>query len=280
LDPSLRSISVDRRRVVPGELRHFQLEPAVLETDIVDVVRGWFRKGPKARIEPQALTTSTWGIDCGHGAVGWPAITSLAYRQVRRAGDDHNPLMSELDVELSDAVWRGECALEPLLDVLVEVFPLFAEEARREVALGFSAGGPSEPARAGLFVELLRNAREWLASPEGAEETQVVSGEYRTQERRLRPTFTTELELALAGAPIAADRGPFAAIVAAELRVTSLLDHLRTLTTSPHPLLAAIAAGAALRLGESPIRVGKPEHVEPYIDAETSRAIMAWAAGA
>jgi hypothetical protein len=124
----------------------------------------------------------------------------------------------------------------------------------------------------------LRNTREWLASPEGLDETRVVTSEYRTQERKLRPAFLTELEIALASAPVAADRGPFAAIVSAELGLTTLLDQLGMLTTSPHAFLAAVATGAALRLGESPIRVGKVEHVEPYIDAETSRAIAAWAA--
>lgn len=265
---------------MPGELRHFELVAGDIESDVVRTVLGWLgRKPAKSSIEARALTTGTWGIASDELAVGWAHVDALKYRQVRRGSDEPEVLVSELDVELRDVVWRGQCPLNPSLDVLVAVYPLFATEARREIALGFSPTAPSERTRPGLFDLLLRYAREWLASPEGVEETQVVTSHYRTQERALRPAFLTELELALVAAPIAADRGPFAAIVAAELRVTTMLDHLSMLTASPQSFLAAIATGAALRLGESPIRVGKVEHVEPYIDADTARAIAAWAAG-
>jgi hypothetical protein len=79
------------------------------------------------------------------------------------------------------------------------------------------------------------------------------------------------------------DPRPIAAVLAGELRATELVADLVGLVTSPHPIVAATARGAALRLGAGASRTGAIDEVEPFLwgdDADALRSWSAFAAGA
>jgi hypothetical protein len=275
--------SVDRRRLVPGDLQHVSLEAGNADVDLFASIAALFgRRAQGKRLVCTPLTVETWGIAdfaAGQQVTPWAKIVGVAHRKIERGSGDSRQAYSQVDVELDDRILRGERAYEVMLELLAEEHPRLAVENRRPIALGLDGAATSERAHAGLFGDLLGRARAWLQSDDGLEATTQVGGDYRVAERKLDPGFLAELEVALVDAPGRSERGPFAAIVAAELRLGALEDALAALTSSPQPFVAAVAIGAALRLGVSPIRVGKVARVEPYIDADASRAITTWGAG-
>ncbi len=61
------------------------------------------------------------------------------------------------------------------------------------------------------------------------------------------------------------DPRAFAALVVAELGAKELAPELEALTQCPHPIIAAVARHAALRLGVSLSKVGSIEEIEPFL---------------
>ena len=72
------------------------------------------------------------------------------------------------------------------------------------------------------------------------------------------------------------DRRPLAAVVAAELGLTELVPDLVALVQSPHPMVAATAKAAALRLGASSSRVGHIDELAPFLPPEDVETLGAW----
>lgn len=269
---------VDRRRLVPGDLRHVVLDAGARDFNVFDSLAALFGRQPRSkRINCTPVTIEIWGVAADGLAIPWAQVTHIVHRKVDRGSDNNRVFYSQLDFELDDQILRAEAEYAVMLDVLADLHPKLSHESTRPVALTLDRARSAEGAES--FERLLSAARTWLASDEGRTATICVEGDYRKAKRVLQPELLQELKIALVEAPTAGDRGPFAAIVAAELGVVSLEDELAALTSSALPLAAAVSIGAALRLGVSPIRVGKPEHVEPYIDATTAREISAWASG-
>lgn len=72
------------------------------------------------------------------------------------------------------------------------------------------------------------------------------------------------------------DPRAFAALVVAELGAKELAPELEALTQCPHPIIAAVARYAALRLGVSVSRVGSVEEIEPFLfESDLARLRMA-----
>jgi hypothetical protein len=274
-DPS----ATHRRALVPGELRHVALDRGFPDLDIVAAIAALFgRRRTGKPIRHVAVTVETWGLAVDGSVIPWRQVASVAHRKLNRGSRETPREFSQLEFELSDRILRAEHDYELSLDLLALMFRALRHES--ECLIATSLTGGAEPARLGLFDQLLTRTRGWLASDAGRAETTVIEGDYRNAERSADAAFVCRLADFLSEAPHDADRGPVAAIVAAELGLGSLENQLAALVSSAHPFVAAVATGAALRLGVSQIRVGKVDHVEPYIDAETSRAIAAWAGGA
>lgn len=263
---------------MPGELRHVVLQAGARDFDVFQSIAELFgRRPPGLRINCTPVTVEIWGVAADALAIPWGQIRRIVHRKVERGSGDNRVLFSQLEFELDDQILRAESEYEVMLDVLADLHPKLSHESTRPVAMSLDRARSASGAES--FEQLLGAARTWLASDEGRSATTRVEGNYRKAQRVLAPELVQELKIALVEAPAEGDRGPFAAIVAAELGVVALEDELAALTSSALPLAAAVSIGAALRLGVSPIRVGKPEHVEPYIDAATSREISAWALG-
>lgn len=247
------------------------------DLNIVADIAALFGRRPTGKpIRRVALTVETWGISVAGSVIPWCQVVNVAHRKLYRGSRDNPRVYNQLKFELGDRILRAERDYELGLDLFAEMFRAIHHESACLIATSLAGG--AEPARLGLFDKILTGARGWLASDAGHAEATVIEGDYRNAARSADAAFVRRLAGFLSAAPHDADRGPVAAIVAAELGIGSLENQLAALGSSAHPFVAAVATGAALRLGVSKIRVGKVEHVEPYIDADTSRAITAWAA--
>ncbi len=247
------------------------------DLDVVAAIAALFSRRPAGKpVRRVAVTVETWGLSAAGSVIPWSQVVGVTHRKLNRGSRENPREYSRLEFELRDRVLRAEHAYELSLDLLAQMFRAIRHESACLIATGLAHG--AEPARPGLFDELLTSSRAWLASEEGRGETTVIEGDYRSAERAIDGRFVRRLASLLSESPADTDRGPVACIIAAELGISSLENQLAALASSAHPFVAAVATGAALRLGVSKIRVGKVDHVEPYIDADTSRAITAWAA--
>jgi hypothetical protein len=77
---------------------------------------------------------------------------------------------------------------------------------------------------------------------------------------------------------VPADARPLAAMVAALLRLQSLVPDLLRLASSPHPLVAAVAKAAAMRLGAGKNRAGAIAEVAAFLFDEDLDRLERWAA--
>jgi hypothetical protein len=267
-----------RRTLVPGELRHITLRRGYPDLDVLleslfARLIGRKRKGKPWRYAP--VTVGPWGIGVHDETIAWWQIPRVLYLTLNRGTTDNPRLFSQLDFELGDSIVRAVGAHDLSLSLLADLHPQIAFESSRRVAL--TLDGRSEKT-ASSFDELLAAVRLWLQSDEGRATTTRIEGDYRNAKRALHPDLEGRLSAALRDAPTGADPGPFAAIVGAELGIEALGNPIAAMASSPHPSVASVAIGAALRVGVSPIRVGRVAQVEPYLSAQESRAITAWAA--
>jgi hypothetical protein len=113
------------------------------------------------------------------------------------------------------------------------------------------------------------------------ERLQLPPGSYREAGSRRSTARACELlRLALVDCrAAAADPRPLAAVLAAELGETRLLETLCSLSACPHPLVAAVCRAAALRLGADVKRIGAVEEVCDFVADADLRELGAWARG-
>jgi hypothetical protein len=76
----------------------------------------------------------------------------------------------------------------------------------------------------------------------------------------------------------ARDPRPLGALLAAELRLTSLAGDVADLVASPHPLTAATARAAGMALGVPRSRLGVLDEVAPFLPEADVEALTAWTA--
>jgi hypothetical protein len=196
-------------------------------------------------------------MDHGAPAIRWSLVTIRTFREcfVGRA--------------------PGYVALERLQAHLFH----YAEEASRPVALDFfgdeSAVSDVEPA----FERILSSARHLIRSPESAAELGLISDGYRgsTAPRLSEQGVERLLDWVERPCEDVADRRPLLAVLAAELDVQAASRALLGLVTSPHPLLAAVARAALLRLGFDVQRVGALDELGEFVPGAELVQIRAWA---
>jgi hypothetical protein len=156
----------------------------------------------------------------------------------------------------------GRAAGAVSLDRLFIHLGAYAREASHVVALDLdgqsAADGPSEPS----CESLVSAARAYVASG-------VAAGRLDLPARSFRRVLLDRTAHAV-------DPRPFAAVVAAELHASPLVDELVELVQSPHPVVAAVAKVAASKLGVRVARVGALDEVEPFLMRRDVEALAAW----
>lgn len=308
------STQVVRRRLVPAELRHLELEPAklrdggyaaaamgaattfgaavalkipallvavpVIAVGAYAVERLFVAKRSTGQT-PTAMLITPWGIVAG-GAIPWSAIEAIHHAELvqpqfqSRSGEEQ-VAHSRLTVRAGGAVMVAERKYESMLDVLDAVLGQYAAEGSRPVALDLDEhGATSLPAQPGATRDVLAAARALLQSDAGKELVEVSADGYRASRTVVRPGTEGRLDRLLIEAPSGADAGPLAAVLAAELELDGLVDRLCELVTAPNPVLAGIAKAAALRLGAHPSRAGRLSELHPFLDHADLAALRAW----
>jgi hypothetical protein len=79
--------------------------------------------------------------------------------------------------------------------------------------------------------------------------------------------------------PKPADPRAFAAVIAAELGARELTPELLALTQCPHPIVAAVARGAARKLGVSRTKTGTLDELGPFLWEGDRPCLEAWIRG-
>jgi len=187
---------------------------------------------------------------------------------------------SLVTIETPNEMLVGRASGSVSLDRLLVHLGAYAREASHSVALDLdgtaSSDGPSDP----RCEPLIAAARAYMGSSAASERLNLLDGGYRgTLARPASPHALDVLRGVLRDrAARAKDPRPFAAVVAAELRAVSLVDELVDLVQSPHPIVAAVAKLAAVKLGAAQARVGALDEVEPFLMSHDAEALAAWRA--
>lgn len=187
---------------------------------------------------------------------------------------------SFVTVETQNERLLGRAVGHAPLERLVAHLQSYARESALPVALGFEGearGGELgfEPvARA-----LLGSVRSYLETSDSVETLSLRAGTYRKLSSWSASRATLDLLSELLRRPPREelDRRAFCAIVAGELGAQELIPELLRLVTTPHPLTAAAAKAAAMRLGVEPTKTGTLDEVASFLHAEDVLALEAWA---
>lgn len=237
-----------------------------------------------------AMAIVPWGVlvepDTEPRVLRWPAVRKIAVQVAHTMHGGTPAVVSSLvTIETEREILAGRTPGPAGLEGLTVNLDAYAEEAARPVAVDLSG---CEPVRAGVtepvMADLLRRAAELCETAQGAAELGLLPGGYRAVAAKtaspeavdlLRRILTSGIE---AAPP--ADPRPLAAIVAAHLAACALVPELLRLVSSPHPVVAAVAKAAAIRLGAPRNRSGAIDEVAAFLFEEDLERIARWAEGA
>jgi hypothetical protein len=239
--------------------------------------------GPRTSDGAQAsFALVPWGVlveaHDGLRALMWSSVRSIRVRMAHtRDGGNTDTLASFVTVETGRETFHGRTAGAAPLDRLEAHLTAYADEQSTPLAFdleGTTTGDVTEPE----CERLVGAARAWLDTAEAHRRLELHGAGYRRASARVATRPAVEvLRRALRGAPRAeADPRAFAAVVSAELGATELVRELLELVQSPHPLLAAVAKQAALRLGAPTSRAGNIDEVAPFLHPEDERVLRTW----
>jgi hypothetical protein len=211
----------------------------------------------------------------------WPGIDRIVVEHVHTRDVAGAPATIEsfVTVETPRERLAGRAPGHVSLERLLAFLDTYREECARPVAVDLEGTPPREEdlASRGRVADLLEEAREMLASPEGQHALAIEATSYRgAAARAASPGAIAVLRGVLRGCPPRADARPLAALLSAELGAAALLPDLLRLVTSVHPLVAACAKASALRLGGDPTHVGALEEVAPFLAEDDLVALSAW----
>lgn len=243
--------------------------------------------GRSLREVPMAIVP--WGVvvwpDAGTRVLRWPAIAKVDVeaQHTMRGGTprvEWTRVMVHTDRETFAARACGAAGLESLVANL----EAYAAEAARPPAIDLDGSealeaDASEPTAA----LLVRHASELRRSGRGAARLRLPDNGYRSVGAMSASDETViELRGVLANGrdDTAADPRPLACVLAAELGAVELLPEITALVSSPHPLTAAFAMAAALRLGASQSRAGSLEELSPFLFDEDMATLGEFVMGA
>jgi hypothetical protein len=232
-----------------------------------------------------AMAIVPWGVivtpDTEPRTLRWPVIRRVTVDVSHTLRGGTPSIVSSLvTIETDREVLAGRTSGAVDLERLLANLDAYAAESARPVAKdldGFEAF--EEDVTEPLFDALLREARELCSTGDGATRLSLPSGGYRNVSSRLAGPETIGFlrETLRAGLETPADPRPLAAIVAGLLGAHELTPDLIRLVSSPHPLVAACAKAAALRLGAPQSRAGAVDEVSAFLFEEDLEHLDAWA---
>jgi hypothetical protein len=246
--------------------------------------------GP-ARSTETWMAVVPWGVvvnpDTEPRVLRWPAIRAITVEAVHAMrGGTPTVVASVVTVDTGRERLTGRTPGAAGLEGLIANLEAYAEEASRPVALdleGFEPGGAgaTEP----VMRDLLARAGEMCTTSRGAVRLVLPSAGYRSiAAAAAGPETLALLRSILAppfdGPPAPADPRALACIVAVLLGARDLVPDLVRLVSSPHPVVAAVAKAAAIRLGAPRNRAGAIDEVAAFLFEEDYLRIGQWAEGA
>lgn len=227
-----------------------------------------------------------WGVLVDHRdaprVLRWAAVRSLhVHTAYGRDTATPSTLWSFVTLETDHELFAGRTAGAAPLERLLVHLESYAREQSHRVAFDLdgesaSATGLLEPEFDRLLVaakSMLRSAP--ISQRMGIETSYRATGGAAGEStiELLRAVLEDRRETPL-------DRRPLAAVLAAELGLVELTGSLVRLVQSPHPMVAATAKAAALRLGAPSSRVGHVDEVAPFLPPEDVEALGVWIASA
>jgi hypothetical protein len=188
-------------------------------------------------------------------------------------------LSSLVTVETDHEKLAGRTAGAVELERLLVNLEAYSEESSRPVASDLD--GLQAVEESGLeptAALLLRHARLLCATATGAAALGLPSGGYRSVATRLAgPETVARLRAVLASdVDTPFDPRALAALVAGELDARELVSDLQRLATCPHPMVAACAKAAALRMGAPKNRIGSIDEVASFLFEEDLDLVLGW----
>jgi hypothetical protein len=225
-----------------------------------------------------------WGVLVHHDdtprVVRWAGVRSIEVVLVHEM-DNATPhirwsvVKIRTDRELFGGRAHGGVALESLEANLER----YADEASRPLAGDLAGQTVLDEWPDPTFESLLENARRLLAAGELGAELGLGPSSYRRADVEVCPETRAALQAVLSGSTddSPADPRPLAAVLCAELGARELGAAVVPLTTSPNPMVAAIARAAALRLGVELRRAGALDELEEFVPSADLSQIRAWA---
>jgi hypothetical protein len=232
-----------------------------------------------------AMAIVPWGVivapDTEPRVLRWPAVRRVTV-DVKHAlrGGTPSILASVVTVETDREILAGRASGAVGLERLVANLEAYAEESARPPARDLDGDEPmGDDATEPIAALLVRRAEELCASGAGAARLLLPPSGYRSvASRRAAPETLNELNEALkASSDALADPRPLAAILAGMLGARELVPDLLRLVSSPHPMVAAFAKAAALRLGAPLNQAGAVDELGPFLFDEDLDVIKAWA---
>lgn len=243
--------------------------------------RRWGAKGVRLGFTPWGLLVEDERSELdAQRVLRWAAIERIHLEMIY-GRDLHTPstLFSNVVVDTPHERFAARArGAVPLESVLVHL-EAYAREQAHVVALDLDGtregDGPFEPD----FEPLLSSALESMDSAPSSHRLGLPSAGYRRASARAASSTTVALLRSVLRdrSSKRVDPRPLAAVLAAELRATEVSDDLMELTSSPHPLLAAVARAAALKLGAHATKVGAIEEVAPFLHPADVEHVTRWA---
>jgi hypothetical protein len=197
-----------------------------------------------------------------------------------RDGGTATTRWSLVTVETEHERFTGRAVGAVSLERLMVHLDAYAREAAHRVALDLggeqASEGPTEPDCEPLILA----ARAWVESGAGSEVLDLPPAGYRNGALHKGGGRAVEVLGSVLRDRLArrVDPRAFAAVVAAEIRATELVDDLVLLVQSPHPVIAAVAKVAARKLGAPTARVGALDEVAPFLMGPDVDSLASWAA--
>ena len=209
----------------------------------------------------------------------WAAVESVSVDFVHEM--DHatpSTRWSIVTIRTERELFGGRAAGSVSLERLEAHFETYAAEAARPLALDLDGTVTVDEWLEPTFELLLAEARRLLQSGELGARWSSPPASYREPSSPCASEETIgELLSLLEREPdCAADPRPLAAVLAAELGASELCDVVCRLSTSPHPMVAAVARAAALRLGAAVKRVGAVDEVAEFVPSHDLEQLRSW----
>jgi len=235
-----------------------------------------------------AMAVVPWGVivepDAEPRVLRWSAIRKISISATHAMNGGTPAVVASIVTVETEHERLAGCAPGAIdLESLTVHCAAYAEESAMPVARDLDGmepceGGATEP----VVGELLREAEELCTTSRGAARLHLPPGGYRTLSTRAAAPETLALLRGVLGASDgvgAADARPLAALVAGLLGASELLPDLLRLINAPHPLVAAVAKAAALRLGAPQSRAGAVDEVSAFLFEEDTERLTQWSAG-